>query len=70
MVSGSRCGQSETVCALFVTKCAFSAHSAIGVSAKESEYKQAKSLLDRIPREVLEQVKREARQAGKQHESR
>ena len=34
------------------------------------EYKQAKALLDRIPEEVLEQVKREARQAGKQRESR
>ncbi len=34
------------------------------------EYKQAKALLDRIPMEVLEQVKQEARQPGKQRESR
>ena len=36
-VSTSSFGQSTTVCALLVTRCAFSAHSASGVSARESE---------------------------------
>ena len=37
MVSASRSGQSVTVLALLVTRCAFSAHKASGVSARESE---------------------------------
>ena len=34
------------------------------------DYQQAKALLDRIPKDILDQAKREAHQAGKQHESR
>ena len=34
------------------------------------EYQKAKTLLDRIPKEILDQAKREVRQSGKQHESR
>lgn len=34
------------------------------------DYQQAMALLDRIPKDILDQAKRESRQAGKQHESR
>ena len=34
------------------------------------EYQKAKALLDRIPKEILDQARREVRQSGKQRESR
>ena len=34
------------------------------------EYQKAKALLDRIPKEILDQARHEVRQSGKQHESR
>ena len=34
------------------------------------EYQKAKALLDRIPKEILDQARREVRQPGKQRESR
>ena len=33
-------------------------------------YQKAKALLDRIPKEILDQARREVRQSGKQRESR
>jgi hypothetical protein len=33
-------------------------------------YQQAKALLDRIPKEILDQARHEVRQSGKQRESR